>query len=87
MLFNKKILITNDDGIFSEGLKALTEEIYKITPNILIVAPAKEQSAVSHSMTIRRGLTLKKVNSLYLDVATYTAASDSKILASGIPII
>ena len=72
MLFNKKILITNDDGIFSEGLKALTEEIYKITPNILIVAPAKEQSAVSHSMTIRRGLTLKKVNSLYLDVATYT---------------
>lgn len=72
MFCNKKILITNDDGILSEGLKALTEEIYKITPNILLVAPAKEQSAVSHSMTIRRGLTLKKVDSLYLNIPTYT---------------
>ena len=31
MLYNKKILITNDDGYDAEGIKKLVEEIYKFT--------------------------------------------------------
>ncbi|OGS21526.1 MAG: 5'/3'-nucleotidase SurE [Elusimicrobia bacterium RIFOXYA2_FULL_39_19] len=48
----KTILISNDDGIFGYGLKPLVEEVSKIA-RVLVVVPEKEQSAVSHKLTLR----------------------------------
>ncbi len=45
------ILLTNDDGIHSDGLMALYEELRQIA-DVVIVAPLTEQSAVGHAITI-----------------------------------
>ena len=72
MLYNKKILITNDDGYDAEGIKKLVEEIYKFTKDIVVVAPKTNSSAVSHSITLKDGLKLVKEDSIYKDVLTYS---------------
>jgi 5'-nucleotidase len=46
------ILVSNDDGIFSPGIKALAEVAAEFG-DVYIVAPDKEQSAVGHSITIQ----------------------------------
>ena len=45
-----QILLTNDDGIHAPGLAALERELQKIG-DVCVVAPAHEQSGVSHSIT------------------------------------
>lgn len=54
-MVRKKILITNDDGYTSEGLKALIEAVSDLG-DITVVAPASEKSACGHSLTITRPL-------------------------------
>ncbi len=45
------ILISNDDGIESDGIRALWREMRKIG-EVYVVAPNTQQSAVGHSITI-----------------------------------
>lgn len=47
-----KLLITNDDGIDSEGIKVLVSVLSK-EHDVYVVAPDKNRSAVSHSFTLR----------------------------------
>jgi len=54
------ILITNDDGIDSEGIERLAESLNTIG-DIWIVAPLHEQSAVGHSLTLHRPLRIHKL--------------------------
>ncbi len=54
------ILLTNDDGIHAEGMLAVEKELKKIG-EVLMVAPDREQSASSHSLTLERPLRLQKV--------------------------
>ncbi len=49
------ILLTNDDGIYAEGLVEL-EKALKRVADVLIFAPDREQSASSHSLTLERPL-------------------------------
>lgn len=53
----KRILITNDDGILSPGIIRLAEAARDFG-EIVVVAPETEQSAKSHSITIRQTLTV-----------------------------
>lgn len=46
-----RILLTNDDGAYAPGLKALHEELCQLG-DVTIVAPATEQSASGHSVTL-----------------------------------
>ena len=46
-----RILITNDDGIFSPGIYALWEAMKEIGDPI-VIAPEMEQSAVGHAITL-----------------------------------
>ncbi len=48
-----KILLTNDDGYQSEGLKTLSDALLRAGHEIWICAPSSERSASSHSMTLR----------------------------------
>lgn len=50
-----KILVSNDDGIFSPGLTALAEVASQFG-DVVIFAPDFEQSAVGHAITIKRPL-------------------------------
>lgn len=47
------ILLTNDDGIHAEGLKALAKELADFA-TISIVAPSREQSGTAQSLTLRQ---------------------------------
>jgi len=55
-----RILVTNDDGVFSEGIKLLAEELRAVA-EVVIVAPDREQSATSHSLTLHRPLRMRKL--------------------------
>ena len=50
-----RILLTNDDGIHSQGLIKL-EEALKDIGDVYVVAPASEMSGASHSLTLARPL-------------------------------
>jgi 5'-nucleotidase len=52
------ILVTNDDGYRSEGIKALAAAL-KALGDVTIVAPIEEASAIGHALTLRRPLRLE----------------------------
>ncbi len=55
-----RILLTNDDGIFAEGLCALYDVLCK-DHEVFVVAPEAERSAVGHAITLSDPLRVKKV--------------------------
>jgi 5'-nucleotidase len=55
-----RILLTNDDGVYAPGLRALRMELQKLG-DVLVVAPATEQSAAGHSVTITAPLVVQEV--------------------------
>jgi len=55
-----RILVTNDDGVHSDGLKALAAALQPLG-EITIVAPTQEASAIGHALTLRRPLRLEHV--------------------------
>src|SRR5437763_12914389 len=52
-----RILATNDDGIYSEGIRKLAKALQPLG-EVTIVAPDREQSAASHALTLNRPLRL-----------------------------
>src|SRR5436190_579323 len=55
-----RILLTNDDGIYAPGLRALRLELLKLG-TVTVVAPATEQSAAGHSVTLLNPLLVSEV--------------------------
>lgn len=55
-----KILVTNDDGVYSEGLRRLADELRDVG-EVFVVAPDREQSAASHALTLNRPLRLLQI--------------------------
>ena len=56
-----RVLISNDDGIHAPGLKVLERAAAKIFKEVWVVAPETEQSAASHSLTLRRPLRIRRL--------------------------
>jgi 5'-nucleotidase len=55
-----RILLTNDDGIYAPGLRALRKELLPLG-EVTVVAPATEQSAAGHSVTLLNPLLVSEV--------------------------
>ena len=55
-----RILVTNDDGVHSPGLAALRAAVAGLG-QVVTVAPDRDNSAVSHSLTMTRPLRLKQL--------------------------
>ena len=58
---DKKILITNDDGITSDGIIRLAKAA-KEFGTVYVVAPEDQRSAMSHSITLRHSFEAWKVD-------------------------
>ena len=56
----RRILVTNDDGIWAEGLRVLIEKLSSVR-NVYGMAPEENRSAVSNLFSMSRPLRLKKV--------------------------
>jgi 5'-nucleotidase len=54
-----RILVTNDDGVRSDGIKALADALVPLG-EVTIVAPLAEASAIGHALTLRRPLRLEQ---------------------------
>jgi 5'-nucleotidase len=65
-----KILVTNDDGIHSNGLWALVGELSRIA-EVVVVAPDREQSAIGTAITHNQPLRMQKVQPLITGIETY----------------
>jgi 5'-nucleotidase len=55
-----RILLTNDDGIYAPGLQALRKELLTLG-DVVVCAPATEQSAAGHSVTLMQPLIVQEV--------------------------
>lgn len=55
------ILLTNDDGVFAPGIRALRTELMKLG-DVTLAAPALEQSGVAHTITLLNPLVAKQVD-------------------------
>ena len=56
-----KILLSNDDGYFAPGLSVLASHLAKLA-EITIVAPERNRSGASNSLTLDRPLSVKKAS-------------------------
>ena len=55
-----RILVTNDDGVHSEGIKALAHALAPLG-DVTVVAPIQEASAIGHALTLRRPLRIDAI--------------------------
>ncbi len=56
-----KILISNDDGVTAPGIKALWELALEFADEVLVVAPDRVFSGMSHAITMHSPLFLEKL--------------------------
>jgi len=78
-----KILVTNDDGVFAQGLWTLVKALKKVA-QVTVVAPDREQSAIGTAVTLRKPVRVQQVSPLVPGVEAYSVdgtPSDSVILA------
>lgn len=79
------ILVTNDDGILSDGLWALVEALKKIA-QITVITPDSERSAIGTAVSLFSPLRIDKVTPAVSGITAYTVdgtPSDCVILALG----
>ncbi len=55
-----RILVTNDDGVQSEGIQALADAMRPLG-EVWVIAPHQESSAIGHALTLRRPLRVEQV--------------------------
>jgi 5'-nucleotidase len=55
-----RILVTNDDGVHSDGIHALADALRPLG-EVLVVAPHVEASAIGHALTLRRPLRIEQL--------------------------
>lgn len=60
-LSRARILVTNDDGYLATGIGILEKIARSLSKDVWVVAPESEQSAVSHSLTIRSPLRIRQL--------------------------
>ena len=59
------ILISNDDGVFSEGIRALAKSAHKNGHKVTVVCPDQERSATGHGLTLQSPLRVERADELF----------------------
>src|SRR5258708_13311228 len=81
-LASARILVSNDDGINAPGIKLLAKIARSLCREVWVVAPEREQSGASHSLTLDRPLRVRRLSTRrYVVDATPT---DCALLAANI---
>jgi len=78
-----KILVTNDDGIFADGLRTLVKELKNIA-QVVVVAPDRELAAIGTAISLYQPVRAKKVTPVIAGVESYAVEgtpADCVILA------
>lgn len=59
------ILISNDDGIYAPGVRALAEALSDTEHKITVVCPDRERSATGHALTLQEPLRVDQITGIY----------------------
>ncbi|KTD24454.1 5'/3'-nucleotidase SurE [Legionella maceachernii] len=62
-----RILVSNDDGVYAPGIRALANEMATIA-EVVVVAPDRNRSGASNSLTLTRPLRIKQLDNSYYSV-------------------
>src|SRR4051812_32706263 len=62
-----RILVSNDDGYFAPGISTLAEALAR-SAEVTVVAPERDRSGSSHSLTLDRPLTVRRAANGYFYV-------------------
>jgi len=62
-----KILVSNDDGYLAPGINILVDHLKKIG-NVVVVAPDKNKSGSSSSLSLNKGITVSKINPMLYSI-------------------
>ncbi len=61
-----KILLSNDDGVYADGIHFLARSLAEAGHEVLVSAPNRERSASGHSMTMHKLVTLEEIDSKFI---------------------
>ena len=78
-----RILATNDDGVYAEGLWASVNQLREVA-EVIVVAPDREQSGVGTAITLNEPIRAMEIRPIVEGVKTYAVEgtpADSAILA------
>ncbi len=60
-----RILISNDDGVFAEGIRTLAGAAARRGHDVTVVCPDQERSATGHGLTLQSPIRAEKANELF----------------------
>ena len=60
-----KILVSNDDGIFALGVRALANTLAQAGHQVTVVCPNRERSATGHGLTLHQPIRAKEIDSVF----------------------
>ncbi|MEB3165877.1 MAG: 5'/3'-nucleotidase SurE [Cyanobacteriota bacterium] len=70
-----RILISNDDGVFADGIQALAGEAARRGHAVTVVCPDQERSATGHGLTLQTPLRAERADELFAPGVTAWACS------------
>ncbi|WP_398335948.1 5'/3'-nucleotidase SurE [Vulcanococcus sp.] len=70
-----RILISNDDGVFADGIRSLAAEAVARGHAVTVVCPDQERSATGHGLTLQTPLRAERADALFADGVTAWACS------------
>lgn len=62
-----KVLVSNDDGVYAPGIRALANEMAMIA-EVTVMAPDRNRSGASNSLTLNRPLSIKQLDNGYYSI-------------------
>jgi 5'-nucleotidase len=62
-----KLLVSNDDGIFAPGIRALADTLAQAGHQVTVVCPDRERSATGHGLTLHKPIRAEPIAGLFYD--------------------
>ncbi len=60
-----KLLVSNDDGVFASGIRALADTLAQAGYSVTVVCPDQERSATGHSLTLHQPIRAEVVEGVF----------------------
>ena len=70
-----RILISNDDGVFADGIQSLAAEACSRGHRVTVVCPDQERSATGHGLTLQTPIRAERADELFAEGVTAWACS------------
>ena len=60
-----RLLVSNDDGIFAQGIKTLANTLAAAGHDVIVVCPDRERSATGHGLTLHKPIRAEEIDSVF----------------------